>query len=147
MIDNLQINKAANRHILNILRIIAPIYLIVLFCGKSIFGDNHPTVIHAASIASIVAFIECIIVAKLWAWMARCHKDSFATFYMVSPACRIFAILISLIIVFFIVGREKIIPFIVAFVVMYFILLVYHSWFFSNMSKKLFDDTKVTTKE
>lgn len=147
MIDNQQIKKAANRHIMNILRIIAPICLIVIFCGQSIFGDNNPSVIHATCLASVVAFLECFIVAKLWSWMARCHKESFATFYMVSPACRIFAVLISLIIVFFIVGREEIITFIVAFVVMYFILLVYHSWFFTRMSKKLFDDTKVTNKE
>ena len=147
MINNQQVKKAANSHILGLIAILAPIYLLILFLGEKVFGDNQPVVIQAASLATVVALVECIVVAKLWSWMARCHKDSFATFYMVCPACRIFAVLIALIIAIVCVGKERMIPFIVVFVVMYFLLLVYHSVFFSNMSRKLFNDTQNTNKE
>lgn len=116
---------------------------VVLFFGEKIFGiAQMPTVITATSVAFVFALVEIVAVSLIWRWVASKHSDSLPQFYTFCSAFRILLALFVLLFVYIAVGRANMVPYIIAFIVYYFVLLISHTLFFSRETKKLFDNNK-----
>lgn len=92
----------------------------------------------ACSIAAVFSVFELVVLTMLWKWVAIKHLDFLATFHTASSGFRMFLVLVFLGIVYAVVGKDAMAPWVVAFMVNYFVLLILHSIFFTKMVNKLF---------
>ena len=133
-----EIKKQASRHMLICLLTICVIRGITMVITK-----NHllaESVLHdkACSIAAVFSVFELVALTMLWKWVAIKHLDFLATFHTASSGFRMFLVLVFLGVVYAVVGRDAMAPWVIAFMVNYFVLLILHSIFFTKMVHKLF---------
>lgn len=141
MISEKEIRKDALGHIWQTIIPIALLQAVILFFGEKIFGIVQlSTVVNATSVAFCFSLVEIFAVSLVWNLVAAKHKDSLPSFLTFCPAFRILLALFVLMFVYMSVGRDNMFPYIVAFIVYYFVLLISHTLFFKRETKKLFDN-------
>jgi len=74
--------------------------------------------------------------AVLWRWVVRKHKDSVTTLYSVVSGFRMLMALFTLFIVFLVVGRAAMLPYVLVFMIFYLIMVAYHSIYFSRITNR-----------
>lgn len=74
--------------------------------------------------------------AVLWRWVVRKHKDSVTTLYSVVSGFRMLMALFTLFIVFLVVGRAAMLPYVLVFMIFYLVMLAYHSIYFSRITNR-----------
>ena len=74
--------------------------------------------------------------AVLWKWVVRKHKDSVTTLYSVVSGFRMLMALFTLFIVFLVVGRAAMLPYVLVFMIFYLIMVAYHSVYFSRITNR-----------
>lgn len=74
--------------------------------------------------------------AVLWKWVVRKHKDSVTTLYSVVSGFRMLMALFTLFIVFLVVGRAAMLPYVLVFMIFYLIMVAYHSIYFSRITNR-----------
>lgn len=74
--------------------------------------------------------------AVLWKWVVRKHKDSVTTLYSVVSGFRMLMALFTLFIVFLVVGRAAMQPYVLVFMIFYLIMVAYHSIYFSRITNR-----------
>lgn len=91
-----------------------------------------------AAYAAFFALFEAVTISLLWKWIATKHLDFLATFHTATSGFRMLLILIILGVIAAIEGRDNMLPWVIAFMAYYFVMLVLHSVFFTKMANKLF---------
>jgi hypothetical protein len=74
--------------------------------------------------------------AVLWKWVVRKHKDSVTTLYSVVSGFRMLMALFTLFIVFLVVGRAAMLPYVLVFMIFYLVMVAYHSIYFSRITNR-----------
>ena len=74
--------------------------------------------------------------AVLWRWVVRKHKDSVTTLYSVVSGFRMLMALFTLFIVFLVVGRAGMLPYVLVFMIFYLVMVAYHSIYFSRITNR-----------
>lgn len=74
--------------------------------------------------------------AVLWRWVVRKHKDSVTTLYSVVSGFRMLMALFTLFIVFLVVGRAAMLPYVLVFMIFYLVMVAYHSIYFSRITNR-----------
>ena len=74
--------------------------------------------------------------AVLWKWVVRKHKDSVTTLYSVVSGFRMLMALFTLFIVFLVVGRAAMLPYVLIFMIFYLVMVAYHSIYFSRITNR-----------
>ena len=133
-----EIKKQASQHILLCLLAICVVRGITMVITRYQLLDASLLHDKACSIAAIFSVFESVILITLWKWVATKHLNFLATFHTASSGFRMFLVLVTLGVIYAVVGRDEIVPWVIAFMVNYFVLLVLHSIFFAKMVNKLF---------
>ncbi len=74
--------------------------------------------------------------AVLWRWVVRKHKDSVTILYSVVSGFRMLMALFTLFIVFLVVGRAAMLPYVLVFMIFYLVMVAYHSIYFSRITNR-----------
>ena len=74
--------------------------------------------------------------AVLWRWVVRKHNDSVTTLYSVVSGFRMLMALFTLFIVFLVVGRAAMLPYVLVFMIFYLVMVAYHSIYFSRITNR-----------
>lgn len=74
--------------------------------------------------------------AFLWRWMMKFHQDSITTLYSVVSGFRMLMALFTLFIVYLVVGRSAMLPYVVVFMVFYLVMVAFHSVYFSRITNR-----------
>lgn len=84
----------------------------------------------AFSIASIFIYVVS------WRWVVRKHPDSVTAFYSVVSGVRMLLALFTLLGCFLVVGRNAMLPYVSVFMIFYFIIVGFHTFYFARLTNK-----------
>ena len=74
--------------------------------------------------------------AILWRWVMKRHEDSLTTLYSVVSGFRMLMALFTLFIVFLVVGRSAMLPYVLVFMVFYLVMVAFHTVYFSRITNR-----------
>ncbi len=74
--------------------------------------------------------------ALLWRWIASSRKESLTTLYSVMSGLRMILALFTLFICYLVVGRDAMAPYVIIFMIFYFVMVGFHSIFFARRTNK-----------
>ena len=87
-------------------------------------------------VSTVFSLIFLLGFAVLWKWVVRKHKDSVTTLYSVVSGFRMLMALFTLFIVFLVVGRAAMLPYVLIFMIFYLVMVAYHSIYFSRITNR-----------
>ena len=89
-------------------------------------------------ILAVFQLVACIAYALVWKWVSATSPDSMPTLYMAASACRMFvAVVVVMAYCLLTDDRDSIRFFVVTFLIYYFVILIYDTWYFVKIEKKL----------
>ena len=74
-------------------------------------------------ISAVFQLVACIAYAMVWKWVSSKSPASLPTLYLSASACRI--------------NRDSILFFVVTFLIYYFVILIYDTWYFVKIEKNI----------
>lgn len=103
----------------------------------NIWGDvNKMTV--PICISAVFQLVACVVYGLTWKKVTKTSQDSLPVFYMTASGLRIFAGLVTVLAFCLIVKeRSAILFFVITFLVYYFVILIYDTWYFVKYEKKM----------
>ena len=88
-------------------------------------------------ISAVFQLVACIAYGLVWKWVSTSSPASLPTLYMAASAFRMFVgIVIVLAYCFLTDDRTSIKFFVVTFLIYYFVILIYDTWYFVKIEKK-----------
>ena len=82
--------------------------------------------------------MACIGYGLVWKWVSATSPASIPTLYMAASACRMFlAVVVVMAYCLLTDNRDAIRFFVVTFLIYYFVILIYDTWYFVKIEKKL----------
>ena len=88
-------------------------------------------------ISAVFQLVACIAYGLVWKWVSTSSPASLPTLYMAASAFRMFVgIMIVLAYCFLTDDRTSIKFFVVTFLIYYFVILIYDTWYFVKIEKK-----------
>jgi hypothetical protein len=88
-------------------------------------------------ISAVFQLVACIAYGFVWKWVSATSPDSMPTLYMAAAACRMFvAVVIVMGSCLLTDDRDAIRFFVVTFLIYYFVILIYDTWYFVKIEKK-----------
>lgn len=129
------IKKTAQRYCLQVLLVANVLMLIALgvhyFAGLSVSLIAPTAVAYGFYLATACAF--CFI----WQRVALGNPEMLTTVYMATSGFRMLLALATLTTVYFVVGREQMMPYALVFMIFYLIAVGHHSFFFARFNNKV----------
>ena len=102
----------------------------------NLWGDKEIMTVPIC-ISAVFQLVACIIYAVVWKWVRNTSPDSFPTLYMAAAAFRMFAAIVTVLVFCFMdASRTSILSFVVIFLIYYFVVLIYDTWYFVKIEKK-----------
>ncbi len=105
-----------------------------------VVGSAYGTVWAGVTIPALVSasffFFFSTVIGCLWRWLETSHKEILTSFFLAVSGFRMLLSLIVLGIVYAIVGRDAMLPYVLVFFVFYIITTGYHSIFFARLNNK-----------
>ena len=93
-------------------------------------------------ISAMFQLVACITYGLVWKWVSATSPDSIPTLYMAAAAGRMFlAFVIVMTYCLLTDNRDSIRFFVVTFLIYYFVILIYDTWYFVKIEKKLKEKT------
>jgi hypothetical protein len=87
-------------------------------------------------ISAVFQLVACITYGLVWKWVSMSSPDSLPTLYMAASAFRMFVgIVIVLAYCFLTDDQASIKFFVVTFLIYYFVILIYDTWYFVKIEK------------
>ena len=87
-------------------------------------------------ISAVFQLVACIAYGLVWKWVSSSSPASLPTLYMAASACRMFvAIVIVLAYCFMADNQASIKFFVITFLIYYFVILIYDTWYFIKIEK------------
>ena len=88
-------------------------------------------------ISAVFQLVACIAYGLVWKWVSATSPASMPTLYMAASACRMFAAVVVVMVYCLLTDdRDAIRFFVVTFLIYYFVILVYDTWYFVKIEKK-----------
>ena len=88
-------------------------------------------------ISAVFQLVACIAYGLVWKWVSSSSPASLPTLYMAASACRMFvAIVIVLAYCFMADNQASIKFFVITFLIYYFVILIYDTWYFVKIERK-----------
>ena len=89
-------------------------------------------------ISAVFQLVACIAYALVWKWVMATSPGSMPTLYMAASSIRMFAaIVVVLAFCFLASSRTSILWFVGIFLIYYFVVLIYDTWYFVRNEKKI----------
>ena len=89
-------------------------------------------------ISAVFQLVACIAYGLVWKWVSATSPASMPTLYMAASACRMFAAVVVVMAYCLLTDdRDAIRFFVVTFLIYYFVILVYDTWYFVKIEKKI----------
>ena len=112
------------------------IYIFILTIGCFIFEKLglFSGLMYPVAVSAVFSIVVESADALVWRKVAKKSPDSLTTFYTAVSGFRMLLALATMFVCYIIVGRDAVAPYIVVMLVYYFVLLAYHSIFFSRLS-------------
>lgn len=128
-----EIDKTARTYLRECIALTVVLYIIgyaVSWVFDIVNELNMPLIVSA-----LFTLVCSATIGLLWQWVATSHKDMLTTFYTATSGFRMLLALVVLTVVYLIVGREAMLPFVMTFVIFYFISIGHHSIYFARKNK------------
>ena len=88
-------------------------------------------------ISAVFQLVACIAYGLVWKWVSSSSPASLPTLYMAASACRMFvAIVIVLAYCFMADNQASIKFFVITFLIYYFVILIYDTWYFIKIEER-----------
>ncbi len=102
----------------------------------NLWGDKEQMTI-SVCISAVFQLVACISYAFAWKWVRSTSPNSLPTLYMAASAFRMFAAVVTVMVYCFInASQNSILSFVVIFLIYYFVVLIYDTWYFVKIEKK-----------
>ena len=86
----------------------------------------------------VFQLVACIAYGLVWKWVSATSPASIPTLYMAASAFRMFAAVVVVMAYSLLTdNRDSIRLFVVTFLIYYFVILIYDTWYFVKIEKKL----------
>ena len=102
----------------------------------NLWGDKELMTV-SVCISAVFQLVACITYAFVWKWVRSTSPNSLPTFYMAASAFRMFAAIVTVMVFCFMnASQSSILSFVVIFLIYYFVVLIYDTWYFVRIEKK-----------
>jgi len=128
------IAKQSRKYITNALLLALALYIICYWAARlfpAIGNIDSPTYVSGSFM-----LLTSIAIALIWKKVATSSPDFLPTFHMAVSGFRMLIGLATLFGCYLAVGRANIAPYIIIFMVFYFVQLIHHSIFFARINNK-----------
>lgn len=116
--------------------VIAGITLLALLLANLIGGMEQ--MVTPLCISIVFQLVACIAYGLVWKWVSATSPASIPTLYMAASAFRMFAAVVVVMAYSLLTDdRDSIRLFVVTFLIYYFVILIYDTWYFVKIEKKL----------
>ena len=89
-------------------------------------------------ISAVFQLVACIAYGLVWKWVSATSPASLPTLYMAASALRMFAAIVVVLAYCLLTdNRDSIRFFVVTFLIYYFVILIYDTWYFVKIEKKI----------
>lgn len=89
-------------------------------------------------ISGVFQLVACVVYGLVWKWVSSSSPASLPTLYMSASALRMFAAIVVVLGYCLVTeSRDAIRFFVVTFLIYYFVILVYDTWYFIKIEKRL----------
>ena len=89
-------------------------------------------------VSIVFQLVACIAYGLVWKWVSATSPASIPTLYMAASAFRMFAAVVVVMAYSLLTdNRDSIRLFVVTFLIYYFVILIYDTWYFVKIEKKL----------
>ena len=89
-------------------------------------------------ISAVFQLVACIAYALVWKWVMATSPGSMPTLYMAASALRMFAAVVTVMVFCFLASSHaSILCFVVIFLNYYFVILIFDTWYFVRIEKKI----------
>ena len=89
-------------------------------------------------ISAVFQLMACIAYALVWKWVMATSPGSMPTLYMAASALRMFAAVVTVMVFCFLASSHaSILCFVVIFLIYYFVILIFDTWYFVRIEKKI----------
>ena len=88
-------------------------------------------------ISAVFQLVACIAYGLVWKWVSTSSPDSLPTLYMAASAFRMFVGIVIVLAYCFVADNQTSIKFfVVTFLIYYFVILIYDTWYFVKIEKR-----------
>ena len=88
-------------------------------------------------ISAVFQLVACIAYGLVWKWVSATSPASLPTLYMAASALRMFAAIVVVLAYCLLTdNRDSIRFFVVTFLIYYFVILIYDTWYFVKVEKR-----------
>ena len=102
----------------------------------NLWGDKELMTV-SVCISAVFQLVACITYAFVWKWVRSTSPNSLPTLYMAASAFRMFAAIVTVMVFCFMnASQSSILSFVVIFLIYYFVVLIYDTWYFVKIEKK-----------
>ena len=102
----------------------------------NLWGDKEQMTV-SVCISAVFQLVACIIYAFVWRWVRSSSPNSLPTLYMAASAFRMFAAVVTVMLFCFMnASQNSILSFVVIFLIYYFVVLIFDTWYFVKIEKK-----------
>lgn len=116
--------------------VIAGITFLALLLANLIGGMEQ--MVTPLCISIVFQLVACIAYGLVWKWVSATSPASIPTLYMAASAFRMFAAVVVVMAYSLLTDdRDSIRLFVVTFLIYYFVILIYDTWYFVKIEKKL----------
>ena len=129
------IKDVVNTYLWQSICLIAAMSLLFMLC-VNLWGDKEQMAVPVC-ISAVFQLVACITYAFAWKWVRSTSPNSLPTLYMAASAFRMFAAVVTVMVYCFInASQNSILSFVVIFLIYYFVVLIYDTWYFVKIEKK-----------
>lgn len=115
--------------------VIAGITFLALLLANLIGGMEQ--MVTPLCISIVFQLVACIAYGLVWKWVSATSPASIPTLYMAASAFRMFAAVVVVMAYSLLTdNRDSIRLFVVTFLIYYFVILIYDTWYFVKIEKK-----------
>ena len=126
--------KASRQYALQVL-IVANVLMLVAY-GVQYFAELGTILLAPIAVSYAFYLLTACIFSFVWKKVATSNPEMLTSVYMATSGFRMLLALATLTAVYFIVGREQMMPYAVVFMIFYLVAVGHHSYFFARFNNK-----------
>ena len=129
-------NKIVNTYLRQSICLTAGLSLLALLYAN-LWGDRELMTMPIV-VSAVFQLVTCIAYGMVWRKVASSSPGSLPTLYLAASAIRMLAAIATVVIFLFLVDNKvAITTFVITFLSFYFVMLIYDTWYFVKVEKKI----------
>lgn len=129
-------NKIINTYLRQSICLIVGVTLLFLLY-MSVWGSTDVMAVPIV-VSAVFQLVTCIVYAFVWKTVAASSTENLPTFYLVVSGCRMFAGIVTVLVYCLAYEDKTVISFfVIAFLIYYFIILIYDTAYFMKVEKQI----------